>query len=331
MSYEYYVLGLCRGAAEQKLALSPGDKTACPHVSQDVFPRYCDTQGRCGLDLSPEYRYSDTHAKGDPAMKNSLPALCLACILLTLPACQYNDEPKEYYDLMKASLAFYHGELEAEELLKIYARVYDHDLEKNTAGNSKFLEVLYASRSMIFQEKGDYERAEEDARKAVAVAPEDNNQGWLTLSDILAEQGKMNEAADALEQMLDNPNLLPGQADKYRKFAEDYREAAKIITPEELDAKFATDEQSAEEKVAGAQFTLRGEIKSLDFDTYKEPMIAFEGSTPERKVACYFYPDTQDKYSHLKPGQTVTIIGLCDGMSQGELVMAYCRLISVDP
>ena len=327
MSYEYYVHGLCRGAAEQKLALSPGDKTACPHVSQDVFPRHCDTQGRCGLDLSPEYRYSDTHAKGDPAMKNSLPALCLACILLTLPACQYNDEPKEYYDLMKASLAFYHNEMSAEELLKLC----DHAMEKDAADRPKFLEMVYSTRGMVFLKEGDYDRAEEEARKAIAAGPGDNNTGWLIMSDTLAARGKLNEAADALEQMLDNPNLLPGQADKYKERAAYYREAAKINSPKELDAKFAADEQTADKMLGGVGFTLRGEIKSLDFDTYKEPMIAFAGSTPKRKVACYFYPDTQDKYSHLKPGQTVTIAGICNGISQGELVVGFCRLIFVEP
>ena len=326
-SMETAVIASAAGAVAQNPSLSPGEKPACPHVSQGVFPHYCDAQGRCHLDFPPEYRHSDIHLEGDPAMKNSLSALCLACVLLATPACKYNDEPEEHYDLARATLAFYNDEMSDEELLKFCNRV----LGENVAGDAKFFEMLYASRSLMFLEEGDYDRAEKDARRAVTVAPKDSNEGWLTLATVLAERGKMSEAADAMEQMLDNPNLLPGQADKYRKYAADYREAAKVMSPGELDAKFAADEQSAEKKVAGAQFTLHGEIKYLDFDTYKEPMIAFEGSAPERIVACYFRADTQDRYSHLKPGQTVTVIGLCDGMSQGELVIAYCRLISVAP
>ena len=260
--------------------------------------------------------------RGDPAMKKSLSALCLSCFLLALPACQYNDEPKEYYDLVDATLAFYNDEMSAEELLKLC----DRALEKEAVGRPKFLELVYRARSMVFLKEGNYDQAEEEARKAIAAGPGDNNKGWLAMSDALAAHGKLNEAADALEHMMGNPNLLPGQDDKYRELAAYYREASKIRTPEELDAKFAVDERTADKMLEGVGFTLRGEIKSLDF----EPMIAFEGSTPERKVACYFYPDTQDKYSHLKPGQTVTISGICDGISQGELVVGFCQLISVE-
>lgn len=313
-------------SAGQKLLHSPSEKYACPHASQGFFPPHCDDQGRCRLDFPLEYRHSDIHLEGDPAMKNSLPALCLSCLLLALPACQYNDEPKEYYDLVDAYLAFYHDEISAEELLKLC----DRALEKDAVGRPKFLEMVYSARNLVFLKAGDCGKAEEEARKAIAAGPGDNNKGWLTMSDTLAACGKLNDAADALEQMLDNPNLLPGEADKYRELAAYYREAAKIRTPEELDAKFAVDEQDADKKLRGVSFTLRGEIKSLDFETWSEPIIVFEGSTPERKVSCYFYPDTQDKYSHLKPGQTVTISGIYNGISQGELIVGFCELISVE-
>ena len=78
-------------AAGKEFLLFPGEKPACPHISQGVFPHYCDAQGRCHLDFPSEYRHSDIYLEGDPAMKNSLSALCLACVLLATPACKYND------------------------------------------------------------------------------------------------------------------------------------------------------------------------------------------------------------------------------------------------
>lgn len=259
--------------------------------------------------------------------KPLLPLLCLACLLLALPGCQdkfYNDDV--YDNLIEKSSAYAHGKFSADELLALC----DQALNSPAANDPKCLAVIYSSRGLVFMEQGDFERAEIEARKAIAAAP-DHIFGWSILADVFGNAGRMAEAADALEQALTVKNILPGSAEEYQQSIKEWREAAKIITPDALDAAFAADETEATKKYDGLLLTIQGKITDLDFESWEETFLIFAGSGPKREVICSFMTNTHERYSHLKPGQTVTVFGVCNGMLEGYLVISGCKLLNVAP
>ena len=311
------------GAVGQNRLLSPGGKHACPHASQGIFPHYCDAHGRCHLDFSPEYRHSDIHIEGDPAMKNSLPALCFACLLLAMPAC--NDNSVKYANPEDAYAAFLEGKLSATEFIELW----NPDTEKIAADTPIVLDFMYTSRSAAFLFEKDYDRAEEEARKAIALDYEGGRSGWSALGDVFAASGRWAEAADAFERSLNCPGDQPTNLDKARETIAKFREGAKVITPEDLDATAVTDEQAGKTHVKRL-VTLQGEIKAVEL-TSEEPVLEFAGSKLERNVTCRFYPNMREKCSGLKPGQTVTVAGVFEGSAQNGLSIEFCRLLSVNP
>ena len=150
------------GAAGQNPLLSPGEKYSCPHATQDFFPPYCDAQGRCHLDFPSEYRHSDIYLEGDPAMKKSLSALCLACVLLAMPACQ-NDNFTNLDRFTAKWKEYLAGEMNDDEMLALA----DQALAGDAKGDPLYTLSAYMTRGNIFFKQGDHKGGVENFQQGL--------------------------------------------------------------------------------------------------------------------------------------------------------------------
>ena len=235
------------------------------------------------------------------------------------------DEPIDYGLFELQCQLFYGKYISSENMLKLCDRV----LAKDALGNGEYMERAYAVRSSIFM-LTDSKQAEEDARKAIA-ATTTPGRGYTALADALLVQGRLLEAADALELILDNPKFADFKSELLDRI-NGFRERATPITPRELDSLFVEDEIAAAKKYKSLDFTLRGEIKAMDFHTYNKFItIMFEGSQSGREVICYFPRAVKTQLEELHPGQTVTVFGVCAGIVGGQLSMSRCVLMPDKP
>ena len=235
------------------------------------------------------------------------------------------DEPINYELFEFQALLFDRKYISSENMLKLCDRV----LTKDALGNGEYMERAYAVRSLVFL-LTDSKQAEEDARKAIA-ATTTPGRGYTALADALLVQGRLLEAADALELTLDNPKFIDFRNEILDRI-KGFRERATPVTPREFDSLFVADEAAAARKYKSLDFTLRGEIKAMDFHTYNKFItIMFEGSQSGREVICYFPRAVKTQLEELHPGQTVTVFGVCAGIVGGQLSMSRCVLMPDKP
>lgn len=251
--------------------------------------------------------------------KPLLPLLGLACLVfvwLALPGCgekPRNAEVDEVYKgLVKAYVTYLDGESSIEEVLALC----DQALDSPAANDSRCLVLIYTLRITVFADLDDSEQLEIELDKAVAAMP-DSISNWEIMTWFFDfAYGTFNEL-EALVQERVPKGLL--------------REKDSAITPAALDAAFAADEHAATEKYYHKLLTVRGVIADLDLENRKKPFLVFVGSGPKREVICALRPNAHEEYADLKPGQTVTVSGLCRDRLENGLMLSSCKLLDAAP
>ncbi len=100
------------------------------------------------------------------------------------------------------------------------------------------------------------------------------------------------------------------------------------ISPEDLYSAYKNNEISANEKYEGKLVELTGVVNSIGTDILNDVYITFDIGEYLSGVQCYFEGDDAKKVGSLSKGQTVTIIGTCDGFSLTSVLVKDCKITS---
>lgn len=92
---------------------------------------------------------------------------------------------------------------------------------------------------------------------------------------------------------------------------------------------YDTNQIGAEKEYDGKTLKVTGTVRSIDRDIFNQPYITFENSDNQYSlisVQCYFSSDDEvDKIAELSPGDTVSVIGKCDGKTL-NVVLRKCTM-----
>lgn len=99
-----------------------------------------------------------------------------------------------------------------------------------------------------------------------------------------------------------------------------------VITAEDLFAAYDENEVAADNQYKGKLLKVTGVINDIGKDILDDTYITLDTGEFIFSVQCYFKGDDADALAALTKGQTVTLVGKCDGMSM-NVVMKKCEII----
>lgn len=119
-------------------------------------------------------------------------------------------------------------------------------------------------------------------------------------------------------------------ADRQARAAKDVKAAgdAVKITAVELDRAYDTDEDAADTAYGGKVLEVTGVVQSVDLEDDTAFVVELRG-LPDSTVDCEFAKDpvTRARLARLRPGETVTIRGRCEGKDDGAVTLEACELV----
>ena len=84
-------------------------------------------------------------------------------------------------------------------------------------------------------------------------------------------------------------------------------------TPDQLYTSYTTDSIAAHKKFDDKVVKITGVITDISENTQKQQVVLLKTSSSGGFINC-----TMDTYSSVKPGEQVTIKGICNGLGQGD-------------
>ena len=85
-------------------------------------------------------------------------------------------------------------------------------------------------------------------------------------------------------------------------------------TPDELYTSYTTDSISAHKKYDDKVLSVKGEVKEITQNSQKQQVILLKTSSSGGYINCTM----EESISNVKPGDSVTVKGLCNGIGQGD-------------
>jgi len=106
-------------------------------------------------------------------------------------------------------------------------------------------------------------------------------------------------------------------------------EDATEITAEELFAAYESDEDAADALYKGKLLAVSGEIGYLGsdplFDDAPEVILSGAPRNEVRGVDCVFVPRYEAQVAAMNKGETVTVLGICDGSYEINVLLRECE------
>lgn len=100
------------------------------------------------------------------------------------------------------------------------------------------------------------------------------------------------------------------------------------ITAEELFEAFDNNEVAANRDYKGKEIKVTGIITEIGTDAWGNAYVALETNDLFRDVKCYFDSDMLDAVAELSKHQTVTLTGVCKGLS-ADVLIRECKIVYV--
>lgn len=97
------------------------------------------------------------------------------------------------------------------------------------------------------------------------------------------------------------------------------------ISARDLFAAYEENEVAADQKYKGKKLKVTGTIKDFGTNILDDSYITLETEEYFLSIQCYFKESELDKVTNLSKGQTITLIGVCDGMSM-NVVIENCEI-----
>ncbi len=100
------------------------------------------------------------------------------------------------------------------------------------------------------------------------------------------------------------------------------------ITAEELLAVYEENEIAADQELKGRTFEVTGVVDSIGRDILNDAYITLNSGDEYSlsSVQCYFKDSELDSLTELRTGDTVTVIGECDGKAILSVMMKKCKI-----
>lgn len=99
------------------------------------------------------------------------------------------------------------------------------------------------------------------------------------------------------------------------------------ISPEDLQQAYSENEVAADEKYDGKMLKITGTIDSIGKDIVDKVYVTLETGEYWEEIQCYFSSKAQiEAVANLKSGDVITIIGRCDGLSIGNVIVKNCEI-----
>lgn len=119
------------------------------------------------------------------------------------------------------------------------------------------------------------------------------------------------------------PTEAPTQA---TELSDPYADAI-VITANDLYSAYENNEIAAEQKYTGKLIELTGTIYDIGIDIFDDAYIVLDCGQHLKKIQCYFEDDQLDAAAELQKGQSVTLVGICKGLTL-NIVVKDCVVIS---
>lgn len=199
-------------------------------------------------------------------------------------------------------------------------------LTKDVGDDTVFQGYTLGMRAHAYWRAGDLKNARVDAQKAIEVAPK-GYLGYIVMGDILAQEGKLEEAAIELDKLV---ALAGSEEDKqyFTQLAANLRAEANAITPVKLWEDFDSNEVAAEDAYKDKIVILKGKISAITTSATGAPQVKFNidqhGFT---HVVCEFDKDNRSAVAKLGKGQEIIIAGTCRGMMIKDVYLASSQIV----
>jgi len=105
---------------------------------------------------------------------------------------------------------------------------------------------------------------------------------------------------------------------------------ANDVTAEELYAAYSDDAEAADERYKGELLNVNGVITYVGTDLVLEaPQVILSGGGREegRGVDCVFDTRYETQVEKLEEGETVSVLGVCDGSYKINVLLVECQLV----
>lgn len=186
--------------------------------------------------------------------------------------------------------------------------------------NPAYQSEIYANRALALFNLGDLEKAKSDNAKAFELNPQ-SVRAMMNQGIMLNAAGKHIEAYVYMKNAAASVERTPQIQKEFQAKAIEYRDAA-AITPNVLWQAFDANEIAAEDAYKGKIVVVQGIVNTITSDMDGNPMISFYADeTGLVQVHCIFPPEDRSIIARLKKGQTITVAGLCDGMTMGHVFL----------
>lgn len=103
-------------------------------------------------------------------------------------------------------------------------------------------------------------------------------------------------------------------------------ETSTHITASDLWSEYDANEVLADRKYKGHLLLVTGVVDSIDKDFMDQPHVSLKGNDVIGTVRCSFSKDQEDVLMGLSKGQTVSVIGKCDGRLLGDPEISGCSV-----
>ncbi len=97
------------------------------------------------------------------------------------------------------------------------------------------------------------------------------------------------------------------------------------LTPDELYSNYLDNEVAADENFKGKKIAITGSITDIGKDITNKPYISFRVKFME-SINCYFSKDNNFEIAKLTKGESVTIVGECEGLLLKNVILVNCKI-----
>lgn len=129
------------------------------------------------------------------------------------------------------------------------------------------------------------------------------------------------------EVLAEAPTEEPTEAPTQATEPPDPYADAIVVTAKELYSAYDNNEIAAEKKYTGQQIKLTGTIDDIGLDILNDAYITLDCGQYILSVQCYFEDDQLDAVAELQKGQSVTLVGICKGLTL-NIIVKDCVVIS---
>lgn len=228
------------------------------------------------------------------------------------------------FDEYRAKASDYlNDKIETKEFIKLTTDV----LAKDVGDDNVYQGYALAMRAHAYRMTGDTKNAWADAEKSVEVSPT-TIVGHLVLGDLLADEGKFEEAAIEVDKAIEASDEGDENRVVFAQYAFTLRAQANAITPVKLWEDFDSNEVAAEDAYKDKIVILKGKISAITTSATGAPQVKFNidqhGFT---HVVCEFDKDNRSAVAKLGKGQEIIIAGTCRGMMIKDVYLASSQIV----